>query len=161
MEFRRPEPPFLDCAGFEIFNHDVGIGQQLAGECLPFGNAQIRGHRTLVAADDIPPDLVLTIAPLPHRIPHLRGFDLDDVGTHIAQQLTAEGSGNQLTHFDDFQILQCTCIVRNHCPPPAGNPPALASLEGSSLPITPPSQRDADSSASRSTPVLMPDRPSR
>lgn len=162
MQAFRIEPPLFHRTRFEILDHDVGIGQQLAREFLTLGDAQVRADGTLVATDHFPPDLVLAVAPLAHRIADLWRFDLDDVGPHVAHQLAAEWPGNQLAHLDDLQPFEGTSVLcNNYASSPFGNPPALASIDGNVLPITSPSQCDVPTSASKSTPVATPDRSSR
>jgi hypothetical protein len=59
VEFVGAEPPFLHRAGLEILDQDVGLLDEPADDLLPLGNAKVGRDRLLVAADDLPPQLVV------------------------------------------------------------------------------------------------------
>ncbi|MNE91269.1 hypothetical protein D3C80_1888610 [compost metagenome] len=41
-----------------------------------------------------------------HGVADAGRLQLDHLGAHVAQQLTAEGTGDQLAHLDDLQPVQ-------------------------------------------------------
>src|SRR3954470_14705838 len=43
---------------------------------------------------------------MPHGIPLAGRFDLDDLRAHVAEQLTAEGAGDQCAEFEDAQVAE-------------------------------------------------------
>ena len=92
--------PLFKCAGLEVLNQDIGIGQQPPDQILALGHPQIRADRALVAGDHLPPQLVRPMAPTAHRIASSGRLDLDHVGSHIAQQLPAKRPGDQLAQLD-------------------------------------------------------------
>ena len=151
MQISRAQPPFLDRSGLEILDHDIGLGQQPPDQRLPLCDPQIGSDRAFVAPDHFPPDFVLAVAPAAHRIACTGRFDLDHIGAHIAEQLPAERPGNELAQLDHFYPIES----------PAHAAPAFDSIEGISLPITPPSQRAVSTSLGKSSPVATPDRASR
>ena len=48
--------PAFERAGAEVLDQHVGLGDQLAGDVLPFGAAQVERDRALVARLHLPPD---------------------------------------------------------------------------------------------------------
>jgi len=98
------QAPLLHGARPEVLDHHVGLGDQLLGERLAFGFAQVQAHRLLVAPDHRPPGrqaLGQAAAPLAHGIAHLRVLHLDHLGPEVAQDLAAERPGDQGAHLDD------------------------------------------------------------
>jgi hypothetical protein len=92
--------PAFERAGAKALDHHVGFGNQLAGYGLPFLLAQVQRHRALVARLHLPPDgsAFLDQGPVAQRVAARRtrlpriggGFDLDDIGTQLAQRLAAK-----------------------------------------------------------------------
>ena len=86
-----------------------------AGRWPGRGRPHVERHRLLVAGDDRPPQrltLGLDPAPLGHGISAARVLDLDHLGPEITQQLTAEGTGQELTQLDDPHTGQRTGGLR-------------------------------------------------
>ena len=102
--------PAFERAGAEVFHQHIGLGNQLAGYCLPFGLAQVQRHRALVARLHLPPDggAFLDQAPVAQRVASLRRLNLDHIGAKLAQRLAAKRPGDQLAHFNDAHALQCS-----------------------------------------------------
>ncbi|MNL05973.1 hypothetical protein D3C87_1265920 [compost metagenome] len=100
------QAPLLQRAGTEVLDQDVGLGDQVTRRLLALGRAQIDGDGILVAGDHPPPGRGLALAPVAHWIADAGRFQLDHLGAHVAQQLTAEGTGDQLAHLDDLQPVQ-------------------------------------------------------
>src|SRR5690606_39923772 len=65
----------------------------------------------------------LLAAPLPHRVALPGRLDLYDLGAHVAEQLTAERSGEQRAGLDHAQVGQRAVLER--CAAHAG-PPSCA-----------------------------------
>ncbi len=108
-------PPFHR-AGAEILDQDVGFAHEILQDRLACLAAQIDGDGALPARDDRPPDriaIVIKPPPLAHRVALAGRFDLDDLGAEIGHDLSAIGTCDQLTKFDDPQALQ-----RCHALPP-------------------------------------------
>jgi hypothetical protein len=87
VEHVRTEPPLLHHAGPEVLHDHVRLGGQPAQQVLPFGLAEVQGHRVLVARDHLPPQAV------PFPVPAVRArrvalgmLDLDDLGAAVGQQ---------------------------------------------------------------------------
>ena len=107
----RTHAPFFECARTEIFDQDVGGGDELPHQRLRFGIAQIGADRFLVARHDLPPKREITAAPDAHRVAAGLAIgswrlDLDDLCPHIAKQLSAEWTSDELAHFDNADAGQ-------------------------------------------------------
>src|SRR5690606_29199247 len=90
--------PLLHCAGTEVLEQKVRARSEIAQQLLAFRPPEIQGDRFLVARDHRPPERLamrLLAAPLPHRVALPGRLDLYDLGAHVAEQLTAERSGEQ------------------------------------------------------------------
>ncbi len=105
-EFGRVEVPFLERAGAEILDQYVGLGDQLARQLLTVFTSQVDGDRIFVARDHAPPAGFVALAPVAHLVAGARRFELDDFGAHVAEQLAAERTRDQLPHLDDPDALQ-------------------------------------------------------
>ena len=84
--------PFFHRAGFEILDQNIGFANQLTDQRLPFGNPQIGRNRFLVSCNDFPLHLFFALAPHAHGVARARGLDLDNLCTHITEQLSAKRS---------------------------------------------------------------------
>ena len=103
----RAESPAFERPGPEVLQQDVALGDEPAHHVLAFRHSQVAGDRLLVASDEWPPQrppVRLLPAPLPHRIAARRVLDLDHLGAEVAEQLTAERTGEKLSEFDDPNI---------------------------------------------------------
>ena len=109
----RRQAPLFEGAGAKVLNQNIGCGDQAAGQILAFRDPQIRRHRLLVAGHNFPPERIVAPAPSAHGIADLGGFDLDDLCPHIAEQLAAEGTSNELAHFDNAQPLERAGVCDN------------------------------------------------
>ncbi|MNI28339.1 hypothetical protein D3C73_821120 [compost metagenome] len=98
--------PLLERARTEVLDQDVGLGDQLARRLLALGRAQVDGDREFVARDDPPPGRNLALAPVAHGIADAGRLQLDHFGAHVAQQLAAEGAGDELAHLHDLDAVQ-------------------------------------------------------
>src|SRR3546814_1683678 len=100
------EVPLLQRAGAEILDQYIGLGDQLARQLLALRRPQISRDRIFIARDHAPPARLVALAPVSHLVAGHRRFELDDFGAHIAEQLPAEGPGDQLPPFDDPDSFQ-------------------------------------------------------
>src|SRR3546814_5657987 len=98
--------PYTTLFRSEILDQDVGLGDQLTGERLTLFGAQVDRDRIFVARDHAPPAGLVALAPVAHLVAGHRRFELDDLGAHIAKQLAAEGSRDQLPHLHDPDAFQ-------------------------------------------------------
>ena len=101
------ETPLFHGPGAEVFDQDVRLADQGAGDSLALRRAQVQRHRLLVAADHRPPGRVAlgqAAAPLAHRIADPGVLDLDHLGPEVAEDLAGEGSGDQGAHLEDDQV---------------------------------------------------------
>jgi hypothetical protein len=96
------EPHRRHHPGAEIFNQHIGLRGQLFEHRASLGMAQIQGHGALVAVErrEIPAEPVADRALPAHRVARARGFDLDDLRTHVAQQHRAERPGKDAGQVD-------------------------------------------------------------
>ncbi len=108
-ERRVIQAPFLHRAGPEVLEQEIGLRDQFLQHVLAGALAQVERDRLLVAGDDRPPQrriAVLLPSPNAHRIALIRRLDLDDLGAHVAEQLTAERPREQRAEFQDAQVGQ-------------------------------------------------------
>jgi hypothetical protein len=99
--------PFLERAGPEVLDYHISFTAQLLEKPLTFCLTKVQRDGLLVAADHRPPDrrrAALLRAPVAHGITLPGCLDLDDFGPHVAQELPAEGSGDERAEFEDAQI---------------------------------------------------------
>ena len=78
-----PRPHFLERAGPEIFDQDIGRTDQAFENVLPFSDTQVHGDGFLVARDDGPEHAGLIHfdgAPVARRVGSIRRFDFDHLG---------------------------------------------------------------------------------
>ena len=101
MEHLGGHAPFLERAGAEVLDEDVGLRDEIAGDLLAFGHAQVEGDGSLVSGNDAPPGGLGALPPMAHRIALAGLFDLDDVGAHVAHELAAERASDERAHLDD------------------------------------------------------------
>ena len=77
---------------------------EVADELLALGSPQVDGDAALVPRRDAPPQGVAGAvgrAPLPQHVAGAGRLDLDDLGTEVAEQLPAEGAGDDLAELDN------------------------------------------------------------
>ncbi|MNN21727.1 hypothetical protein D3C81_1350590 [compost metagenome] len=108
----------LHHAGAEVLDDDVGTIDQLAHNADALGRLQVHGNRTLVAIDAleiaavVAQRVVFTERAGEARAVAGHGFDLDDVGAVVGQDLRAERAGEHLREVDDAQAGQRTRGLR-------------------------------------------------
>ncbi len=98
------QAPSFERARTEVLDQDVGRLGKVAAELLALRGSQVDGDTALVASSDLPPDTApwrVADTPLAQHVPGPRGLHLDDVGAEVAEQLTAERTGDHLPEFDD------------------------------------------------------------
>ena len=104
------EAPFLERAGSEILDDDVGFPGEPPRDLLAVRGTQIHGHRLLVARLDVPPQRRAFVqqAPLAQRISRPGRFELDDFGAELREELRREWPGDELAQLEHFQIRKRT-----------------------------------------------------
>ena len=102
------EAPFLERAGAKILEQEISLRDQLADDVLAFLFAQVRRDAALAARHNGPPERKAFAAPFAQGIALPRRLDLDDVSAHVGEDLSAEGTRDQLAEFDDAQVRQGT-----------------------------------------------------
>ena len=102
------EAPFLERAGPEILDDDVGLPGKPARDLLAVRRTQIHGHRLLVARLDVPPQrrAVVQQAPLPQGIAHARRLDLDHLGAEFGKDFPRERPCNELAELQHLDSVQ-------------------------------------------------------
>ena len=77
---------FLQHAWAEVFDQDVGVGQQLLEDRQPLRVLEVEGQRLLVARLHEPPQrsAFIQLAPFAQRVAAVRGFDLDHLGAEFS-----------------------------------------------------------------------------
>src|SRR3546814_10353917 len=94
-------------AGTIILHHDVRAVDQFHQDVAAVRSLQVQRDALLVAvyalviAADFPALVILTIGTEPAGFVSLQGFDLDDLGTVVRQNLRAERSSQDLSEVDD------------------------------------------------------------
>jgi len=112
------EVPFLERAGPEVLEQEVGLCGELEQEGLAFRLAQVERDRLLVARDHRPPERrVARLLPAPdsHRVALARRLDLDDLGPKVAEQLTAERASQQGAQLEHPQVSQGPVLKNSRC----------------------------------------------
>ena len=85
------------------------LRDEAAHEVLALFGPQVGSDRLLVAGHDRPPQRLavgLLPAPLPHRVTVAGVLHLDHLGAEVAEELSAERSGQQLAELDDANVVQ-------------------------------------------------------
>ena len=92
IEIDRRDVPALERARPEVLDHDVGGGGQAAEQVLALRLAQVERDALAAAPFDGPEQRVAVFerADLAHEVAGAGLLDLDDVGTHLAEQTRAE-----------------------------------------------------------------------
>ena len=105
----RPDPPFLERAGLEVLDHDVGLARQCAEQLLAARLAQIERDRLLVAPLHRPPQRRAALVERPdaaHEVAGPRQLDLDDLGAEIAEQGRRERRRDPRADVEDANTLE-------------------------------------------------------
>ena len=99
--------PFLESAGPKVLYYNISFTHQLFEKTLSLLLPKVEGDALLVTSDDGPPHRRLTSwlgAPMTHGIALAGRFDLDDLGTHVSEQLAAERSCDQRAEFQHAKV---------------------------------------------------------
>ena len=109
-------------AGFEVFQHDVGLCGQLLQLLLALGAGHVDGNRALVAVGAqkvgrfarglAVGTLQIRRAPGAGVVAAAGAFDLDHVGTQVAQDLAGPGAGQHAGKVKHTQTGQGLCAGR-------------------------------------------------
>ncbi|MNT19536.1 hypothetical protein D3C72_1547980 [compost metagenome] len=102
------QTPFLECAGTEVLDHDIGFSHQLAHDFLPLRAAQVQRQRLLVAALAVPPQrgALIQLAPFAQWIALTRRFDLQHLGAKLREQAAGIRAGDQRSQLHHAHALQ-------------------------------------------------------
>ena len=102
------EPPFLHGAGPEVLDDHVGLLDQATRDVATLFLAQIHTDTFLVARQRAPPQrgAVAQGAPLAQRVASRGRFELDDLGTEVAEHAAGKRAGDELAEFDDTDAVQ-------------------------------------------------------
>ena len=97
------QAPFLQSPGPEILEDHVDPVGHAPHQVPPCFLPQVDSHRPLVAGDGRPPEALALSgeAPRAHRVALPGRLDLDDLGPVITQELSGEGTGDEVAQFED------------------------------------------------------------
>ncbi len=109
-----PHVPFLQRAGLEVFNQNVGGLEQAEKNLAPLRLGEIEHDAALVAidADEIGGGITLEGWPPAARLIALRRLDLDDFGTVVAEHLRAvrpAEHAREIDHLDAGEGADACC----------------------------------------------------
>jgi hypothetical protein len=104
----RTESEPLERARPEVLDHHVGGAEKLREERPSVGRLEIDRHALLVAidAEEVRAPAADERAPGSRIVAVPRILDLDHLGTHVAQQHGAEGTGEHAGEVDDLEAAQ-------------------------------------------------------
>src|SRR5690606_35613769 len=95
--------PLFQRAGTEVFDHHVGLFNQLLDQFYAAFAFQVEGDGFLVATETAPPErgaAVVEFAPAANRVAAGR-LDLDHLGAEIGEQGAVKRASKQLAQFDN------------------------------------------------------------
>ena len=103
--------PLLQRARAEVLHHDVGLLDEIEEQLAAARPTQVQRDGSLVAGVHRPEHVVpvdFGLAPGAQRVRCARWLDLDDVGTHVAEQPAGERPGDQGAQLEHPDAVQRT-----------------------------------------------------